>query len=182
MTLPHEQMIVHITCLLNIEEEEVHHQFPTVYSLLPIDRSPPTPTSVLTPNILMLAYASTTLNDVDNYKGIISPPTLSYLESSQVLGGRTTSMPQAPVTFSLSWMEKKTSLPLLFPTTSTPPFLNSLPLTVADAPSIPVPFMLAQLGNTTLPSPLKMNSYLLAACSLLTLLIGPCARKTIQHS
>ena len=78
MTLPHKQMIEHITHLLNIEEEEVHCQFPIVCSLLPIDRSPPTPTSVLTPDTLMLAHTSTTFNDVDDYKGIISPPTLSY--------------------------------------------------------------------------------------------------------
>jgi len=78
MALPHEQMIEHIAHLLNIEEEEVHRQFPTVHSLLPIDRSPPTPTSILTPDTLMLAHASTTFNDVDDYKGIISPPTLSY--------------------------------------------------------------------------------------------------------
>jgi len=78
MTLPYEQMIEHIACLLNIKEEEVRRQFPTVCSLLPIDRSPPTPTSVLTPDTLMLAYASTTLNDVNDYEGIISPPTLSY--------------------------------------------------------------------------------------------------------
>ena len=78
LMLPHKQMIEHIARLLNIEEEEVHHQFPTVCSLLPIDRSPPIPTSVLTPDMLMLAYASTTLNDANNYKGIISPPTLAY--------------------------------------------------------------------------------------------------------
>jgi len=78
MALPHEQMIEHITHLLNIEEEEVCHQFPTIHSLLPIDRSPPAPTSILTPNMLMLAHASTTFNDVDNYEGIISPPTLAY--------------------------------------------------------------------------------------------------------
>ena len=78
MTLPHKQMIKHIACLLNIEEEEVCCQFPTVRSLLPIDRSPPAPTSVLTPNMLMLAHTSTTFNDVDDYKGIIFPPTLSY--------------------------------------------------------------------------------------------------------
>jgi len=78
LTLPHEQMIVHIAHLLNIEEEEIRCQFPTVCSLLPIDRAPPTPTSILTPDTLMLAYASTLLNDINNYKGIISPPTLSY--------------------------------------------------------------------------------------------------------
>jgi len=78
MTLPHKQMIEHIARLLNIEEEEVRCQFPTVRSLLPIDRNPPTPTSVLTPDTLMMAYTNTTFNDVDDYKGIISPPTLSY--------------------------------------------------------------------------------------------------------
>ena len=78
LALPHKQMIKHIARLLNIEEEEVHHQFPSICSLLPIDRSPPIPTSVLTPDILMLAHASTTFNDINNYKGIISPPTLSY--------------------------------------------------------------------------------------------------------
>jgi len=78
MALPYKQMIEHITHLLNVEEEEVRHQFPTVHSLLPIDRSPPTPASILTPDTLMLAHASTTFNDVNDYKGIISPPTLSY--------------------------------------------------------------------------------------------------------
>jgi len=78
MALPHEQIIEHIAHLLNVEEEEVCHQFPTVRSLLPIDRSPPAPTSVLTPNMLMLAHTSTTFNDIDDYEGIISPPTLSY--------------------------------------------------------------------------------------------------------
>ena len=37
LALPHKQMIIHIAQLLNIEEEEVHCQFPTVRSLLPID-------------------------------------------------------------------------------------------------------------------------------------------------
>jgi len=78
LAFPHEQMIEHIAQLLNIEEEEVRRQFPTNRSLLPIDRSPPIPTSVLTPNMFMLAYASSPFNDVDDYKGIISPPTLSY--------------------------------------------------------------------------------------------------------
>ena len=78
MALPHKQMIEHITHLLNIEEEEVCCQFPTVRSLLPIDRSPPTPASVLTPDTLMLAHASTTFNNVNDYEGIVSPPTLSY--------------------------------------------------------------------------------------------------------
>jgi len=75
MTLPHEQMIEHIAHLLNIEEEEVRRQFPTVRSLLPIDRSPPAPVAILTPNTLML---STQLNDVNDYKGIPLPATLSY--------------------------------------------------------------------------------------------------------
>jgi len=78
LALPHKQMIKHIAHLLNIKEEEVCHQFPTVRSLLPIDRSPPAPTSILTPNTLMLAHTSTTFNDIDDYKGIILPPTLSY--------------------------------------------------------------------------------------------------------
>jgi len=78
MALHHEQMIQHVARLLNIKEEEVHRQFPTVHSLLPIDRSPPAPTSVLTPDTLMMAHLSTTSNDVDDYKGIVSPPTLSY--------------------------------------------------------------------------------------------------------
>jgi len=78
LALPHEQMIQHIACLLNIEEEEIRHQFPTVRSLLPINRSPPAPTAVLTPDTMMLAYANSSLNDVDDYKGIISPPTLLY--------------------------------------------------------------------------------------------------------
>jgi len=71
-------MIEHIAHLLNVEEEEVSHQFPTVCSLLPINRSPSIPTSVLTPDTLMLAHTSTTFNNVNDYKGIISPPTLSY--------------------------------------------------------------------------------------------------------
>jgi len=75
MAFPHEQMIEHIACLLNIEEEEVHHQFPTVHSLLPIDRSPPAPAAILTPDTLML---STQLNDVDDYEGIPLPTMLSY--------------------------------------------------------------------------------------------------------
>jgi len=78
LALPHEQMIQHVAHLLNIEEEEICRQFPTVRSLLPIDRSPPTPTAVLTPDTMMLAYANSSLNNVDDYKGIISPPTLSY--------------------------------------------------------------------------------------------------------
>jgi len=78
MTLPHKKIIKHIACLLNIEEEEVCCQFPTVHSLLPIDRSPSTPTSVLTPDTLMLAHTSTMFNDVNDYEGIILPPTLSY--------------------------------------------------------------------------------------------------------
>jgi len=78
LALPHKQMIIHITQLLNIEEEEVHRQFPTVHSLLPIDRSPPAPTSVLTPDTLMLAHLSTTFNDVDDYEGIHASPNLGY--------------------------------------------------------------------------------------------------------
>ena len=78
MAIPHELMFEHIACLLNIEEEEVHHQFPTTRSLLPIDRSPPTPTSVLTPNTLMIAHLSTMFNDVDNYEGVHASPNLGY--------------------------------------------------------------------------------------------------------
>ena len=40
MALSHKQMIEHIAQLLNIEEGEVHHQFPTNHSLLPINISP----------------------------------------------------------------------------------------------------------------------------------------------
>jgi len=78
MMLAHKQMIDHVACLLNIEEEEVCYQFPTVRSLLPIDRSPPIPTSILTPNTLMMAYSSMTFNDIDDYKGIHTSPTLGY--------------------------------------------------------------------------------------------------------
>jgi len=78
MILPHKQMIEHIAHLLNIEEEEVHHQFPIICSLLPINRSPPAPTSILTPDLLMLAHMSMTLNDTDNYEGIQASPTLGY--------------------------------------------------------------------------------------------------------
>ena len=76
LAYPHKQMIEHIARLLNIEEEEVRHQFPTTRSLLPIDRSPPTPTSVLTPDTLMVAHLSTTFNDVDDYEGIHASPNL----------------------------------------------------------------------------------------------------------
>lgn len=38
---PHQQMIEHIACLLNVGEDEVQAQFPTNCSLLPIDCSPP---------------------------------------------------------------------------------------------------------------------------------------------
>jgi len=78
LALPHEQIIKHIARLLNIEEEEVHHQFPTIRSLLPIDRSPPVPTSVLTPNTFMMAHLSTTFNDVDDYEGIHASPNTGY--------------------------------------------------------------------------------------------------------
>jgi len=71
-------MIEHIARLLNIEEEEVHHQFPTVCSLLPIDRSPPVPASVLTPDMFMMAHLSMTFNDVDDYEGIHASPNLRY--------------------------------------------------------------------------------------------------------
>jgi len=78
LTLPHKQMIEHIARLLNIEEEEVRCQFPTVRSLLPIDRSPPAPTSILTPNTLMMAHLSTTFNDIDDYKGIHASSPAAY--------------------------------------------------------------------------------------------------------
>jgi len=78
LALPHEQMIEHIARLLNIEEEEVRRQFPTVRSLLPIDRSPPVPTSVLTPDTLMMAHLSTTFNDIDDYEGIHASPPTAY--------------------------------------------------------------------------------------------------------
>jgi len=78
LALPHEQMIEHIARLLNIEEEEVRCQFPTVHSLLPIDRSPPAPTSVLTPDMLMMAHLSTTFNDVNDYEGIHASPNSGY--------------------------------------------------------------------------------------------------------
>jgi len=78
MALPHEQMIKHIARLLNIEEEEVRRQFPTVRSLLPIDRSPPAPTSVLTPDTFMMAHLSTTFNNDDDYEGIHASPPTTY--------------------------------------------------------------------------------------------------------
>jgi len=78
LALSHDQMIKHIARLLNIEEEEVHCQFPTVCSLLPIDRSPPIPTSVLTPDTPMTAHLSTMFNDIDNYKGIHASPNSGY--------------------------------------------------------------------------------------------------------
>jgi len=70
LTLPHKQMIQHVARLLNIEEEEICRQFPTVHSLLPIDQSPPVPTSVLTPDTLMMAHLNMTFNDVDDYEGL----------------------------------------------------------------------------------------------------------------
>jgi len=78
LSLPHEQMIEHIARLLNIKEEEVRCQFPTVHSLLPIDRSPPAPTSVLTPNTMMMAYLSMTFNGIDDYEGIHASPPTAY--------------------------------------------------------------------------------------------------------
>jgi len=78
LAFPHKQMIEHIARLLNIEEEEVRCQFPTVHSLLPIDRSPPIPTSILTPDMLMMAHLSMMLNDVDDYKGIHASPNSGY--------------------------------------------------------------------------------------------------------
>jgi len=78
LTLPHKQMIEHIARLLNIEEEEVCHQFPTVHSLLPIDRSPPAPTSVLTPDTFMVDHLSMMFNDIDDYEGIHASPSSGY--------------------------------------------------------------------------------------------------------
>jgi len=71
-------MIEHIAHLLNIKEEEVRRQFPTVCSLLPIDQSPPVPTSILTPDTFMMAYPSMTFNDVDDYEGIHASPSSGY--------------------------------------------------------------------------------------------------------
>jgi len=78
LALPHEQMIQHIARLLDVKEEEICHQFPTVRSLLPIDRSPPAPTSVLTPDMLMMAHLSTTFNNVDDYEGIHASSPTTY--------------------------------------------------------------------------------------------------------
>jgi len=78
LTLPHELMIEHIAHLLNIEEEEVRRQFPTVRLLLPINRSPPIPTSILTPNTLMMAHPSTTFNNIDDYEGVHASPNMGY--------------------------------------------------------------------------------------------------------
>jgi len=80
MALPHEQMIEHITRLLNIEEEEVCHQFPTNRSLLPIDRSPPAPVAVLTPDTMMvptLSYPGTEFKHYNDPDFPDSPPTSS---------------------------------------------------------------------------------------------------------
>jgi len=78
LALPHKQMIKHVACLLNIEEGEVRHHFPSVRSLLPIDRSPPVPTSVLTPDTLMMAHLSMTFYDIDDYKGTHASPNSGY--------------------------------------------------------------------------------------------------------
>ena len=80
MALPHEQIIKHITHLLNIEEEEVHCQFPTNCSLLPIDRSPPAPVNVLTPDTVMvpmLSYPGTEFKHYNDPDFPNSPPTSS---------------------------------------------------------------------------------------------------------
>ena len=77
MALPHEQMIEHIARLLNIEEEEVRRQFPTNHSLLPIDRSPPTPAAVLTPDTDMvptLSYPGTEFEHYNDPNFPNSPP------------------------------------------------------------------------------------------------------------
>jgi len=78
LTLPHKQMIEHIARLLNIKEEEVRRQFPTVRSLLPIDQSPPAPTSVLTPDTIMVAHLNTTFHNIDDYEGIHASPPTAY--------------------------------------------------------------------------------------------------------
>jgi len=78
MAYPHQQMIEHIARLLNIEEEEVRHQFPTNSSLLPIDRSPPAPTAILTPNTYMssptLFYPGTEFEQYNKLNIPNSPP------------------------------------------------------------------------------------------------------------
>jgi len=95
MALPHKQMIEHIARLLNIKEEEIRCQFPTVCSLLPIDRSPPVPTSVLTPDTLIMAYSSTTFNDVDNYEGIHASPPSAY-PRTELTGDVNPTYPNSP--------------------------------------------------------------------------------------
>ena len=77
MALPHKQMIEHIARLLNIEEEEVRCQFPTNCSLLPIDRSPPAPAAVLTPDtdiIPTLFYPGTEFENYNDPSFPNSPP------------------------------------------------------------------------------------------------------------
>jgi len=78
MAFPHQQMIKHITWLLNVKEEEVHRQFPTVRSLLPIDRSSPTPAAVLTPDAYMssptLFYPGTEFEQYNKPNVPNSPP------------------------------------------------------------------------------------------------------------
>ena len=67
MALPHEQMIEHIARLLNIKEEEVRRQFPSNRSLLPIDRSPPVPVAVLTPDTNMIPTLSYPGTEFEHY-------------------------------------------------------------------------------------------------------------------
>jgi len=130
MAFPHEQMIEHIAHLLNIEEEEVCRQFPTVPSLLPIDRSPPAPTTILTPDMYM------------------SPPTLSY----PVLNSNSTMNPTIPTVLPFQAPSHFLFLPLTFitacqlhpkqllrPTPPTPPPL-SLPLSKKLLPALLPPF------------------------------------------
>jgi len=99
MTLPHEQMIKHIARLLNIEEEEVCRQFPTVCSLLPIERSPPTPASILTPDTFMMAHSNMTFNDINDYKGIHASPNLGY-PGTELADYTDPSLPNSPPTSS----------------------------------------------------------------------------------
>ena len=73
-------MIEHIARLLNIEEEEVRRQFPSNRSLLPIDRSPPAPVAVLTPDTAMiptLSYPGTEFEHYNDPDFPNSPPTSS---------------------------------------------------------------------------------------------------------
>jgi len=72
LAYPHKQMIKHIACLLNIEEEEVRRQFPTNRSLLPIDMSSPR-CQIEIPDTL-LSYPGTKLIGTTNPSYPNSPP------------------------------------------------------------------------------------------------------------